>query len=140
MIIIYDIRRVGKTSLLKVALNEVALPYAYVDVMGIYDRSGNVSPSLLMKDLVDTFKGNLAFYERVKFDIKETLKNIKGFRFRDVGIELVSGARVDLHDVLKRIDEWCTNHGIRFILALDKAQYLLYLGSICYCSVGSSII
>lgn len=50
LIIIYGVRRVGKTSLLKVALSEAAIPYAYIDIRGMYDKSGNVSPSLFLKD------------------------------------------------------------------------------------------
>lgn len=126
LIIIYGVRRVGKTSLLRVALNEGAIPYAYIDIRGMYDKSGNVSPSLFLKDLVDSFKRNLVFYERVKFDIRGALNNLRGLRFKDFEIEFSPIVKVDLHDLFKRIDDWCIDHGIRFILALDEAQYLRY--------------
>lgn len=126
IIVIYGVRRVGKTSLLRVALNEAKVPFAYIDVRGIYDRSGNVSEILFVKDLIASFKKNMTLYEKVRFNIKDILKHVKGFRFREMEIELISGVKIDLHEVLKRINDWCADHGLRFVIALDEAQYLRY--------------
>lgn len=126
LVVIYGVRRVGKTSLMRVALNEAGIPFAYIDVRGIYDSSGNVSEQLFLKGLISAMRSNMPLYDRLKFDVKSALKRIDGIRIRGLDIELSLGAKVDTRDVLRDLDAWCLSNGTRFVLGLDEAQYLRY--------------
>jgi len=125
-IIVYGVRRIGKTSLLKVALNDSIYPFVIVDVRAIYYSENIVSAPVLVRYLLEGFKSHMRVYERVKFDLKEALKRIHKIRIGEFEIEIEPGARVPLTSVLSCINEWCRDHGMRFVFVFDEAQYLRF--------------
>ncbi len=115
--IVYGVRRTGKTSLIKAALNEKEWPYAFIDVREIYLKYNSVPLGALNASIANEFA---KFLEKMGLSAEE---------FANVG---VMEQAHDITDLLKRINEWCKNRKISFILAFDETQYLRFGGSVKY--------
>ncbi len=126
LIIVYGIRRIGKSSLVRVALNELQQPFILIDVREIYFRANTITDQYLVESIVNNFVKHMKWYEKIGFNIKEALKRIKKIRVRDYEIEIEPSSRIPLTLLLSEINSWCEKHGLRFILVLDEAQYLRY--------------
>ncbi len=126
LIIVYGIRRVGKSSLARVSLGELGLPYVLVDVREVYYSENTISQPVLVRHILDGFRQRVRWYKRVGLDLREALKRIKKLKISDYSVELEPGARVGLTSILRGIDEWCGSHGLRFVVVFDEAQYLRY--------------
>ncbi len=132
LVVIYGMRRVGKSSVLRVALKEAEIPHVIIDVKGVYAEHGSVSRPSLYNEIADFFTRNMGFLERVGFNLREVLRRIRGFHVSSVGVEVEPTVSVSLTKLLRRIDDWCGRHGMRFALAFDEAQYLRYGGGVRY--------
>ena len=126
LIIVYGVRRIGKTSLVKVTLGEANLPYILVDVRDIYFNENMVTTSYLIKYLINGFKKYIKLYEKLGFSLKEALRRIKKIRVRGVEVELEPGAKISLSTLFSEINEWCGKHNMRFIFVFDEGQYLRF--------------
>lgn len=63
LIVIYGIRRIGKTSLLRVALKKKTdMPYVLIDIKGIYYEYGSISRYRFYNEILSSFTRNLEFY------------------------------------------------------------------------------
>ncbi len=114
LVIIYGVRRVGKTSLLHVFLNEKKVPYILVDVRDIYSENGYISLPAICEALISEFErftGRLGFNERNIFD---------------------GDSHESLTKVLRTINEWSANKRMNFVIAFDEAQYLRLGGKTKY--------
>jgi len=111
IILLTGIRRIGKTSLLKVFLNEVKIPYALVDVR---------SPLTSYKSLYTIFSNILTQINK-KRRIEEFLRHLKGVSFFGINISLSwdPKTRPSLLDIIDKIDE-----SGKVIIAFDEAQNL----------------
>jgi len=111
IILLTGIRRIGKTSLLKVFLNEVKYPYALVDVR---------SPLTSYKTLYTIFSDVLTQIN-LKRKIEDFLRHITGISFFGVNVSLSWDPknRPSLIEVMDKIDETG-----KVILAFDEAQNL----------------
>lgn len=119
MIVITGLRRMGKTSLLKVGLREAKTPYLYLDArkyeyLSIEKFYGLLSSSL--EDFLRDIKGLSG--KLVKF-----LSRIKGVSVKGLSVEL-KAREASLADVLEKIDEWSEAQGLRTVIAIDEAQEL----------------
>jgi hypothetical protein len=112
LIIIYGLRRVGKTSLIHSFLNKREFPYILLDMKEIYHVSGSVPMKALYNTILKEFT---KFAEKVG---------------EDANIDIDDEFR--LPDLLKEINEWCKSRKLIFIIALDEAQYLRYGGKVRY--------
>ncbi len=112
LIIIYGLRRVGKTSLIHSFLNKREYPYILLDMKEIYHVSGSVPMKVLY---------NVILKEFVKFAEKIG-------EYANIDLD----ADFRLPDLLKEINEWCKSRKLIFIIALDEAQYLRYGGKVRY--------
>ncbi len=126
LVVVYGIRRIGKSSLVRVALRESALPYVIVDVREVYYSENVITPSVLMRYLVRGLRDHLRWYERVGFDLREALRKIKKVHVSSYGIEVEPAARISLTDFISEINSWCGKHDLRFVVVFDEAQYLRY--------------
>lgn len=125
LIIVYGIRRIGKTSIVNVALRESGLPFLIVDVRGVYFESGTVTPISLIKSITDAFKKNLKLYGKLGFEIKDLWGKLQGFTFLGLGIEKKSEEK-SLSDLFSMINEWSEKHKTIFIIVFDEAQYFRF--------------
>lgn len=114
LIVIYGPRRVGKTSLLHVFLNEKQMPYALIDIRSLYIENGYISTQTLCRSIMDGFMVFL----------------------RNLGLETEKPAGIDeyesIPEALKRINQWCGERKVMFAIAFDEAQYLRFSGRAKY--------
>ncbi|QGA68571.1 AAA family ATPase [Sulfolobus sp. E11-6] len=111
IVLLTGIRRIGKTSLLKVFLNESKLPYALVDVR---------SPLTSYRSLYTIFSDVLSQLNK-KRRVIDLLKYVKGISIFGINISLSWDPknRPSLLEIMDRVDE-----SGKVILAFDEAQNL----------------
>jgi len=132
LIVIYGIRRVGKTSLLRACLNEFSYPHVLVDVREIIDEYGYITRSHLYEQMARFFTSNLEFFEKLGFKIRDLLKRIKAFHLSGIGVEVNPSVNIDITSILRIFNDWAKKHNTRFIIAFDEAQYLRFSGATKY--------
>lgn len=132
LIIIYGVRRVGKTSLLRACLNEFGYPYVLVDVREVFEEHGYITRNHLYEQMARFFTSNLEFFEKLGFRIKDLLKHIKVFHLSNIGIEVDLSVNVSITSTLRIFNDWAKKHSTRFIIAFDEAQYLRFSGATRY--------
>ena len=133
LVVIYGIRRVGKSSVLRVALKEANVPHAIVDVKGLYFEYGVISKEALYRNLANFFARNLGFLEKTGFRVRDVLSRVRGFHVTEVGVEVEpTSSLASFTELLGRIDDWCERRGLRFVMAFDEAQYLRFGGAVKY--------
>ncbi|WP_456365332.1 AAA family ATPase [Thermococcus sp.] len=120
LVVLLGIRRLGKSSLLNVTLNESPVKGVKIDARRVYSQLGSVPQSALAEVIL---KGYLKAFPRER--IKEAIKGIRGVRIAGVGLELSVAKEVNLSEVLERINSL----GERFVIAIDEAQYLRFSNS-----------
>ena len=112
LLVVYGLRRVGKTSLIHSFLNEREFPYILLDMKEIYYTSGSIPMKMLYNAIVKEF---VKFTEKVG---------------EDADINLSDDFK--LTDLFKEINEWCKSRKLIFIIAFDEAQYLRFGGKVRY--------
>ena len=124
MVIITGLRRVGKSSLIRVFLNENKFPYVLLDGRVIYERSaGNITRSALVHMLKDEFSKFSRFQK-----IFSLLKRIKGISIAGNSVE-INPSEFDLLTTLERLNGFASKEKTYFVLFFDEAQYLKSYGS-----------
>jgi len=122
MIVIKGLRRTGKSSILRVSLNEAKLNYILVDMREFEDVSPKVFGYGLSKALNDIVKGR----KRV------LLEKIKAVSFIGMKIELKTDREMDpsfrYKSIFRKINHWAEKKNTYFILAIDEAQELAKIG------------
>jgi len=126
LVVVYGVRRVGKTSLVKAGLRELEVPHVLVDVRELYYAENIIRMQALVSRVVEGFRRQLRWYRRMGFDLRSALRRIRRIRVGDYEVEVEPGARVLLTSLLSELDAWCRRHGMRFALVLDEAQYLRF--------------
>jgi len=122
LILVLGVRRIGKTSLLKVFINESDYPAIYVDARKLseygYSKAG------LYRVLAESFNKQRRLVER----LVEYLKRIKGIRVLDIGVEFDWRSKeLSLSSILEKLDEYAEEEGKFFLVVIDEAQELRYL-------------
>ncbi len=126
LIVVYGIRRIGKSSLVKVALRELQVPFVLVDVRELYFRMNMVTERYLTEYLVEGFRKYMKWYEKLGFNLKEVFKKIRRIHVEGYEIEIEPTARISITSLLSEINSWCEKHGMRFVFVFDEAQYLRF--------------
>ena len=128
LIVVYGIRRVGKTSLVKVFLSEAQYPYVFIDVRQVYFTEGSVSANALVRHVLDGFRELVGGRDRLWEGLRSVLRGIDWVKVGPSGVEvrLSKRSRVDLAELLRAIDEWCKRNSTRFMIVLDEAQYMRF--------------
>ncbi len=132
LILIYGVRRVGKTSLLRACLNEFSYPYVLIDVREIYEEYGYVTRDRLYEQMAKFFTSNLELFEKLGFRIKDLIRRVKVFQITGIGIEVDLSANVDVTSIFRVLNNWAKGHNTRFVIAFDEAQYLRFSGATRY--------
>ena len=127
LILVLGIRRIGKSSLVKVALNTLKIPYAYVDVRSIY-REYKYIPSyaigLLIEDILKTIIKKYKWKQIIEY-----LKSIKEVSIMGLQVKLnakPSHLPYTLTKIFNTLNEWAKDNSQRIVLVLDEAQYLRF--------------
>ena len=122
LMVMLGIRRIGKTSILKVFLNEVGLPYIYIDAR-LFEEHG-FTKDLLYRIISDELS-------RLRGKWTSILKYLSVLEGVEIGVATIKlnwrGAPLSLLDVFAKLDEWAGDNGKIVIVAVDEAQLLRYL-------------
>ncbi|QGA69052.1 AAA family ATPase [Sulfolobus sp. E11-6] len=110
LILITGVRRIGKTSVLKVALNELKIPYVIIDCR-------NLRPNYSRGDLYSLFSNALSSKLSTFLDV---LSKIRGISILGNSVELKWKGReyVSLSDLFDHLNEK------RIVIGIDEAQKL----------------
>lgn len=125
-IVIKGRRRVGKTSILKTALNESGKPYVYVDLREL-DVKENVSRKAIISAFQDSMVEFLDKNRAGKEKLMNSLKNISGVTIMGNGVQFgwQKGREVNLAQMFKKLNNWAKENGDSIIIiAIDEAQIL----------------
>jgi len=119
LIVVYGLRRIGKTSLVRVGLGEAGAPYVSVDA-----RRYMATPSLLSPRVIAlVVEEALRSYRKVRGALGKALERVESLDLKVLSIR-TGRRRKALAEVLEEADEWAGNHGTRFVVLLDEAQEL----------------
>ncbi len=116
LIVVTGIRRVGKTTLVKVLLNEIDTPGVYIDTRKLWSIHTNISPKVIKKEIVKSLDARKSYAP-----VMRLLRSLKSVAIAGSGVEF-KYEKTDLIDVLDDIE----NNGERTVIVFDEAQYLRY--------------
>ena len=122
LLAIYGVRRVGKTSVLKVALNEAGVPYCYIDARML---EGDFTRRRLYQ-LISSCLTELSVRWRLEGIIRSIARIVRGVNVLGSGVELsveIDWSRTYLTDLLNAL----SRHLDVFVLSIDEAQVLRML-------------
>ena len=94
------IRRVGKSSLLNVALNESKLPYAKIDVRSLDFTFGTIPQDALIRETLESFLRSTRGFKKFRVSLKRPVGSIKGVEI--LGLKVRIGRKVHLIDILEK--------------------------------------
>ncbi|MEM4627707.1 MAG: ATP-binding protein [Ignisphaera sp.] len=124
MTIVIGMRRTGKTSLLKVALNECGYPYIYIDPRFSAAPDYHDFAYLIKRSLEDFLDRCRDFRSK----IVDLMKRVKGVYIRvpgfDVEISWGRQSRLDLPSLFEALDRFGESLGRPVVIAVDEAQEL----------------
>ncbi|AIU68939.1 ATPase [Thermococcus eurythermalis] len=126
LILLLGIRRLGKSSLLNVALSESGKPFSKIDVRSLYFTHGSIPQELLARKLLEGLLKSLKGRDKVRMELVKALSRIKGVKVS--GLQVEFDEKPDLAGLLERLDAWAEKTGRRVIIAFDEAQYLRLSG------------
>jgi len=126
LILLLGIRRLGKSSLLNVALSESGKPFSKIDVRSLYFTHGSIPQELLARKLLEGLLKSLKGRDKVRMELVNVLSRVKGIKVS--GIQVEFDEKPDLAELLERLDAWVEKTGRRVIIAFDEAQYLRLSG------------
>ncbi|MEM2238474.1 MAG: ATP-binding protein [Candidatus Caldarchaeum sp.] len=119
LVLVLGVRRIGKTSLIKVALNELDTPYVFIDLRALESYEDRSLYRLLSDEL-----------NRIVPLSKKILQYLKRVRGVSVGDGMVSiaigGEKPNLISILRTLDAWAADEGFTLPIVLDEAQELRF--------------
>jgi hypothetical protein len=127
-VVIQGIRRLGKSSLLNVALAESKYPFVKLDLREVYFAHGSVSKFYLYH----AFSQELSRLSKTH-RLASWLEKVRGIKIAGFEIQLdwrEGGA--SLTDVFRAMDRWASARKEKVIIAIDEAQYLRFAGRTRY--------
>jgi AAA+ ATPase superfamily predicted ATPase len=118
-IILVGIRRVGKTSLLKVALNEWGKPYIYLDLRGLKSYTDGAFYELFSDEVNEILP--------IRRRLLDYLKNVRGVTVTGFTVSFdLKDSKPSIIQLLRRIDEGVGEEGLTLPIVFDEAQELRY--------------
>ncbi len=122
LIVVYGVRRIGKTSFVYVALNEAEVPFVPVDLRKFSESPSLLSPSSVLRLVEDA----LAEYDkvaRVRKAVEKVLSRVESINVNGVTIRTRGSERLAA-EILERFDAWARRRSTRLVVVLDEAQEL----------------
>ena len=120
--VLLGIRRIGKTSLLNVAVKELGKPCIKIDA-GIFKIEGYTMYTLYrvlangLSRLMGRWRG-----------LREFLSRVKGLRVAGLEVEMsLDEEKPSLIEILGRLDEWASKNKENVLIAIDEAQNMRFL-------------
>ncbi|AEC52518.1 hypothetical protein PNA2_1603 [Pyrococcus sp. NA2] len=126
LILLLGLRRLGKSSLLNVALNEIPDPSIKIDVRKTYSEFSSVNRYIIGRMLLSAMKGKRRIIEEAKI----FLERVRGISISGVKAEITS-REFSIVELLEALNEYGEKTG-RVVIAFDEAQYLRFGGATRY--------
>ena len=126
LLLLLGLRRLGKSSLLNVTLNELTYPSIKVDVRKTYSEFSSVNRYVIGKMLLSGMSGRKKLVEETKL----FLERIRGVSVSGLRLEITS-KDFSITELLEALNEYGEKSG-RVIIAFDEAQYLRFGGATRY--------
>lgn len=116
---VVGIRRVGKTSLIKVATHD--MHKIYLDI-----RKFEFTSYITYDSLLEEMKSGLSSFMSLDKKIREYLKRVQGIRVFDFGLEFLAGkSRPSFVSILEVLNEWAEEKNTKLVLVMDEIQELV---------------
>ena len=127
IILILGIRRIGKSSLIKVTLNHNKIPYIYIDVRSIYRQYNYISSYAIHYALESALNrlSKSSFWSK----LLDYLKNIRGVSVMGVEVRFSESPQkitVIMPQLFNALNDWASDNKSKIALVFDEAQYLRY--------------
>jgi len=116
MIVVKGLRRTGKSSLMRVALNETKIPHIFIDL--------RLSTPFTPENFYQYFSKELEKFLKEK-TLKKILSKIKGIEISGLKLEFKERKINIIAEILEEIGKWAENKQV--VLAIDEAQDLRYM-------------
>jgi len=126
LILLLGLRRLGKSSLLNVALNELPYPSVKVDVRKTYSEFSSVNRYVIGKMLLSAMSGR----RRLIKEARVFLERVRGISVSGVRVEITS-KDFSITELFEALNEYGEKAG-RVVVAFDEAQYLRFGGATRY--------
>ncbi len=124
MVVVTGLRRVGKSSVVRVFLSENSLPFIYVDGRRVYEMSGGSMGSHALQRALEMEFSRLSKSRK----LLNFLKKIKGINIAGSGVE-IDKREFDLTSTFESFDRFAKNEGRYFVVFFDEVQYFKFYGS-----------
>ena len=122
-IVIKGVRRIGKSSLLNVALSESKLPYIKVDGRRLYSEFGYITRDVFYRVLESELNRLVGFRK----SLLRYLGSVKGISVLGGGVVFEPSRREPyVFEILDQLNEWAGRIGEKLILAFDEAHYFRF--------------
>jgi AAA+ ATPase superfamily predicted ATPase len=119
MVLVLGVRRVGKTSLIKAALNSLGIPYIFLDLRALPSYDDKALYSMVAEEL------NRALPLRRR--LFEQLRRVRGIRVGAEGISIDLGReKPSLISILRALNQWAMGEGFNLPIVFDEAQELRF--------------
>ncbi|WP_010477104.1 AAA family ATPase [Thermococcus zilligii] len=112
LVVLKGIRRLGKTSLLRVALNEARVPHVIVDLRGVNPNSRRDLYLRFQAALNEYLSKNASLFAR----LKKKIKLIEGVNLSEIGVSLSWKNPETLYSLISALE------GEGFVIAFDEVQ------------------
>ncbi len=123
LIVVRGLRRTGKTSLVLTTLNELGVPYVFIDVREVV-RSRRGLYEVLSRALSD-FLRRYSLRKALLNSIIKALSGVRGVRVHGVEVSLNWGRdRPLLTELFREFDGVSSSVGVGFVIVIDEAQRL----------------
>ncbi|NON63150.1 ATP-binding protein [Acidianus sp. RZ1] len=115
--LVLGLRRTGKFSLINVALNELGIPYIYIDLRKYEEKS-----YVTYKDILQDFEKEINRLTHKFPGLLDLMKRLRGVSILGNSITLAWGGKdkVSFSSLLETLNDWG-----KFVLVLDEAQELI---------------
>jgi len=124
IVVVTGLRRVGKSSLIRVYLNEHENYFMSIDVRKLYEMSfGNIS-SLHLTRLIGEELNKISKIEK----LSSFLRKIRGISIHGSSVE-IDAKQFELSDMFEKLEAFAAKNNKNFIVFFDEAQYLKFYGA-----------
>ncbi len=123
LIVVKGIRRIGKSSLVRVGCNVSSSNCIFVDVRAYGFLSVDRFYELLSNALTDFIRRSSGFSSR----ITDALSRVKGISVSRLSIEIADRRPSILVEILSSINKWAGDEGIYVVVVFDEAQDLVFI-------------
>lgn len=132
LILLLGLRRTGKTSLLKVALNTVNAPSIIIDCRVFEEK-----PAVSSHDFIKVLEFEVQRVTRKHKSLLELMKRIDGISITGLQVRFRwdEERRVSLSEVLRVLNDWGESRGSNVVIAFDEAQELMKLRGVNVLSI-----